>query len=81
MGTLSLQHVLGPHEHLSQPFGDVAGGPVWRKRRTALASSGGALTLLLCLAAASLIPLPLINIFLGLAASFGLMLGLNLMQD
>jgi hypothetical protein len=41
----------------------------------------GALTLLLCLAAASLIPLPLINIFLGLAASFGLMLGLNLMHD
>lgn len=41
----------------------------------------GALTLLLCLAAAAVIPLPLINIFLGLAVSFGLMLGLNLLHD
>lgn len=41
----------------------------------------GALTLLLCLAAANLIPLPFINIFLGLVASFGLMLALNLLHE
>lgn len=41
----------------------------------------GGLTLLLCLGAASLVPLPFINIFLGLAASFCLMFGLNLMHN
>ena len=37
----------------------------------------GALTLLFCIGAAMLIPLPLVNIFLGLAASFVVMFAMN----
>jgi hypothetical protein len=37
----------------------------------------GAVTLLLCLGAGMLIPLPLVNIFLGFAASFLMMFAMN----